>query len=162
MVTARIAGLCPGTSPPPVRIPIRPFLVLMRPLCRFLRRCKGKIDGSDSMCKRHRSEPAGSLLAVYRKPLTMHEAHCCSGGCVAFNCPVATALCAVCPAALNNPNAPQDRGYTRISVIPFLGSCFETRSSPESLSATHRAFAFYLGNPISSIPGFLINKQRAL
>ena len=87
--------------------------------------------------------------------------------------PVATALCAVCPAALNNPNAPQGCGYTRISVIPFLGSCFETRSSPESLSATHRAFAFYLGNPISSIPGLkawpllrircsLINKQRAL
>src|SRR4030095_502565 len=31
MVTARIAGLSPGTSPPPVRIPITPFLVLMRP-----------------------------------------------------------------------------------------------------------------------------------
>src|SRR6266496_2377033 len=35
MVTARIAGLSPGTSPPPVRIPITPFLVLMRPLCCF-------------------------------------------------------------------------------------------------------------------------------
>src|SRR5213075_1865422 len=61
MVTARIAGLSPGTSPPPVRIPIRPFLVLMRPLCRFLRPIKGKIDGSDWMYKRHRSEPAGKL-----------------------------------------------------------------------------------------------------
>src|SRR5262249_25608032 len=30
MVTARIAGLSPGTSPPPVRIPITPFLLLMR------------------------------------------------------------------------------------------------------------------------------------
>src|SRR6266496_6844385 len=58
MVTARIAGLSPGTSPPPVRIPIRPFLVLMRPLCRFLRQCKRKIDGSDWMCKRHRSDEA--------------------------------------------------------------------------------------------------------
>src|SRR5437868_8522207 len=27
MVTARIAGFSPGTSPPPVRIPITPFLV---------------------------------------------------------------------------------------------------------------------------------------
>src|SRR5882724_2690132 len=54
MVTARIAGLSPGTSPPPVRIPIRPFLVLMRPLCRFLRACKRKIDVSDWMCKSHR------------------------------------------------------------------------------------------------------------
>src|SRR4029453_4733215 len=54
MVTARIAGLSPGTSPPPVRIPIAPFLVLMRPLCRFLRACKRKIDVSDWMCKRHR------------------------------------------------------------------------------------------------------------
>jgi len=39
-----------------VRMPIRPFLVLMRPLCRFLRACKRKIDGSDWMCKRHRSD----------------------------------------------------------------------------------------------------------
>jgi hypothetical protein len=39
----------------------------------------------------------------------------------------------------------------------LIFSCFETRSSPESLGATHRAFAFYLGNPISSIPGFLIS-----
>src|SRR6266481_4642506 len=29
MVTARIAGFSPGTSPPPVRIPITPFLVAM-------------------------------------------------------------------------------------------------------------------------------------
>src|SRR5689334_10369064 len=29
MVIARIAGLSPGTSPPPVRTPIKPFLVLM-------------------------------------------------------------------------------------------------------------------------------------
>src|SRR4029450_6935841 len=42
MVPARIAGLSPGTSPPPVRIPIRPFLVLMRALYRFLRACKRK------------------------------------------------------------------------------------------------------------------------
>src|SRR5207244_5858563 len=83
MVTARIAGLSPGTSPPPVRIPIRPFLVLMRPLCRFLRACKRKIDGSYWMCKRHRSEPRVSLLAIYRKPLTMHEPARCSGGRVA-------------------------------------------------------------------------------
>jgi hypothetical protein len=27
----------------------------------------------------------------------------------------------------------------------------ETRSAPASLGATHRAFTFYLGNPISSI-----------
>src|SRR5204862_3802585 len=100
MVTARIAGLSPGTSPPPVRIPIRPFLVLMRPLCRFLRACKRKIDGSDWMCKRHRPEPPVSLgrlgfemrrllfsvsrartrkraqadrLSPYHKPVTMHE-----------------------------------------------------------------------------------------
>src|SRR5437899_2537085 len=73
MVTARIAGLSPGTSPPPVRIPIRPFLVLMRPLCRFLRACKRKIDGSYWMCKRRRSEPRVSLLAIYHKRLTMHE-----------------------------------------------------------------------------------------
>src|SRR6266853_5211157 len=64
MVTARIAGLSPGTSPPPVRIPIRPFLVLMRPLCRFLRACKRKIDGSDWVCKRHRSEPPGKFRPV--------------------------------------------------------------------------------------------------
>src|SRR5438094_4332122 len=62
MVTARIAGLSPGTSPPPVRIPIRPFLVLMRPLCRFLRVCKRKIDGSDWMCKRHRLD--GTVFGV--------------------------------------------------------------------------------------------------
>src|SRR6188508_970386 len=35
MVTARIAGLSPGTSPPPVRIPITPFLVLIRSSCDF-------------------------------------------------------------------------------------------------------------------------------
>src|SRR5437588_774385 len=29
MVIARIAGFSPGTSPPPVRTPITPFLVLM-------------------------------------------------------------------------------------------------------------------------------------
>jgi hypothetical protein len=29
--------------------------------------------------------------------------------------------------------------------------CIETRSAPASLGATHRAFTFYLGNPISSI-----------
>src|SRR5512133_143373 len=64
MVTARIAGLSPGTSPPPVRIPIAPFLVLMRPLCRFLRACKRKHDVSDWMCKRHRAEPAGKFRPV--------------------------------------------------------------------------------------------------
>jgi len=37
--------------------------------------------------------------------------HCCSGGCVSLRKPVATALCAVCPAASDNPNAPQGRGY---------------------------------------------------
>src|SRR5580704_2364052 len=41
IVTARIAGFSPGTSPPPVRIPITPFfaftLILMP--TRFLRRC---------------------------------------------------------------------------------------------------------------------------
>src|SRR5206468_7643254 len=42
MVTARIAGLSPGTSPPPVRIPITPLLVFMRPLCCFLRAFKRK------------------------------------------------------------------------------------------------------------------------
>jgi hypothetical protein len=29
MVTARMAGFNPGTSPPPVRIPITPFFVFM-------------------------------------------------------------------------------------------------------------------------------------
>jgi hypothetical protein len=29
MVTARIAGFKPGTSPPPVKIPITPFLPLV-------------------------------------------------------------------------------------------------------------------------------------
>jgi hypothetical protein len=33
---------------------------------------------------------------------------------------------------------------------------FETRLAPALLGATHRAFTFYLGNPISSIPVFLI------
>src|SRR5207237_10245236 len=68
MVTARIAGLSPGTSPPPVRIPIRPFLVLMRPLCRFLRAYNRKIDGSDWMYKRHRSEPLGKFRPVMLLP----------------------------------------------------------------------------------------------
>jgi len=35
-------------------------------------------------------------------------------------------------------------------------SSIETRSLPDSLGATHRAFTFFLGNPISSIPVFLI------
>jgi hypothetical protein len=34
---------------------------------------------------------------------------------------------------------------------------FEIRSSPDSLGATLRAFPFYLGNAISSIPAFLIS-----
>ncbi len=33
----------------------------------------------------------------------------------------------------------------------------ETLSAPALLGATHRAFAFYLGNPISSIPAFLLS-----
>ena len=33
----------------------------------------------------------------------------------------------------------------------------ETRSAPASLGATHRAFTFYLGNPISSIL-FILSK----
>ena len=66
MVTARIAGLSPGTSPPPVRIPITPFLVLMRPLCRFLRACKRKIDVSDWMCKRHRLDETVSRVTNSR------------------------------------------------------------------------------------------------
>src|SRR5213075_2895668 len=37
----------------------------------FSSSCKGKIDGSDWMCKSHRSEPAGKL-AIHRKRLTMH------------------------------------------------------------------------------------------
>jgi hypothetical protein len=50
----------------------------------------------------------------------------------------------------------------------FLGnfsSAFETRSSPDSLGATHRAFTFYLGNPfpafllsLLNIPGFLVRR----
>src|SRR5262245_1978142 len=35
---------------------------------------------------------------------------------------------------------------------PGVQFLFETRSSPDSLGATHRAFAFYPENPISSIP----------
>src|ERR1044071_251436 len=34
------------------------FLGAHATLCGFLRVCKRKIDGSDWMCKRHRSEPA--------------------------------------------------------------------------------------------------------
>ena len=41
-------------------------------------------------------------------------------------------------------------------------SSFETRSTPALLGATRRAFAFYLGNPISSIPDFLIQYLREL
>jgi hypothetical protein len=68
--------LSPGTSPPPVRIPIRPFLVLMRPLCHFLRACKRKIAGTDWMCKRVRSEPAGKF-AIYHKPLLARRTQSC-------------------------------------------------------------------------------------
>jgi len=35
-------------------------------------------------------------------------------------------------------------------------SPIETCSAPALLGATHRAFIFYLGNPISSVPDFLI------
>ena len=37
-------------------------------------------------------------------------------------------------------------------------SSFETRSTPALLGATRRAFAFSLGNPISSVPDFLNSK----
>ena len=63
-------GLSPGTSPPPVRIPIKPFLVLMRPLCPFLRASKRKIDASDWMCKRHRSDET-----VFRVTNSQHHAN---------------------------------------------------------------------------------------
>ena len=36
MVTARIAGFSPGTSPPPVKIPITPFLPLVAMMSTFL------------------------------------------------------------------------------------------------------------------------------
>jgi len=43
----------------------------------------------------------------------------------------------------------------RVPSFPFYW--FETRSSPDSLGAALRAFAFRLENPISWIPGFLID-----
>jgi hypothetical protein len=39
---------------------------------------------------------------------------------------------------------------------PTSISLFETRSAPASLGAARCAFTFYLGNPISSVPDFLI------
>ena len=45
-------------------------------------------------------------------------------------------------------------------------SSIETHSSPNSFGAALCAFAFYLGNPISSIPCFLIqnlcNRERSI
>jgi len=38
----------------------------------------------------------------------------------------------------------------------------ETRSTPTLLGATHRAFTFYLGNPISSILNILFVLSKAL
>src|ERR1041384_6027352 len=74
MVTARIAGLSPGTSPPPVRIPIRPFLVLMRPPLPFCSSLQ-----KETRRKRLRvQEPSRQRTRVdrstiYHKPLMMHE-----------------------------------------------------------------------------------------
>jgi hypothetical protein len=45
---------------------------------------------------------------------------------------------------------------TKASNLGNPISSIETRSAPALLGATHRAFTFYLGNPISSIPVFLI------
>src|SRR5438067_3601329 len=56
MVTARIAGLSPGTSPPPVRIPITPFLVLMRPLCRFNLYSQTRLQSTILFLRRHKPE----------------------------------------------------------------------------------------------------------
>jgi hypothetical protein len=39
MVTARMAGLSPGTSPPPVRIPMIPFFVLILAIAILLLDC---------------------------------------------------------------------------------------------------------------------------
>src|SRR6266516_811152 len=69
MVTARIAGLSPGTSPPPVRIPIRPFLVLMRPFVVFFEYAKGKSTEAIGCARGIAQSPRVSLLAIYRKPL---------------------------------------------------------------------------------------------
>src|ERR1051325_5891755 len=74
MVTARIAGLSPGTSLPPVRIPIRPFLVLMRPPLPFCSSLQ-----KETRRKRLRvQEPSRQRTRVnrstiYHKPLMMHE-----------------------------------------------------------------------------------------
>src|SRR6266516_6778931 len=80
MVTARIAGLSPGTSPPPVRIPIRPFLVLMRPFVVFFEQAKGKSTEAIGCARGIAQSPRVSLLAIYHKPLTMHEPARCRGG----------------------------------------------------------------------------------
>jgi hypothetical protein len=41
-----------------------------------------------------------------------------------------------------------------------LLSCFETQSLPSLLRCYLRSFTFYLGNSLSSIPGFLISFLR--
>jgi hypothetical protein len=38
-------------------------------------------------------------------------------------------------------------------------SCFETHSLPTLARRYPRGFAFYLGNPISSVPAFLIHSS---
>src|ERR1051325_7668155 len=91
MVTARIAGLSPGTSPPPVRIPIRPFLVLMRPplpFCSSLQ--KETLRQQLRVQEPSRQRTRVNRSTIYHKPLMMHEefaveagvspARNCSGG----------------------------------------------------------------------------------
>ena len=54
----------------------------------------------------------------------------------------------------NGFNSPQGHKFAerqdRINKMQTKKT-IETRSAPTSLGATHRAFTFYLGNPISSI-----------
>src|SRR5439155_23846069 len=76
MVTARIAGLSPGTSPPPVTIPITPFLALMRPpscfpFLRYIRRSARyhytrHRDFADVFCFGDRPNPTPTAGAVAR------------------------------------------------------------------------------------------------
>ncbi len=59
----------------------------------------------------------------------------------------------------SNAREHMSQSGSRTSFKPsghFLGLSFETRTSPDSLGTTHRAFISYLGNPISSVPVFLI------
>jgi hypothetical protein len=56
--------------------------------------------------------------------------------------------------AIETRSAPTLLGATHRAFAFYLGnplSSIETRSAPTLLGATHRAFTFYLGNPISSI-----------